>query len=483
MRISQQLDINKLHANFPIFFSLTTYEFSRLLEKMVFHNLPKDTVIISEGGLSMSIFIINKGTVKVTIKGVDDREILLATLEKGDFFGEISLLTERPRTATVTSLEETELLELGAGDFNSYIRKYPLMHRIISDYCNQRMRHTANMLDSMKINRRIFPRLAIPLVHKGKVETHILLKSNITLSANNIGHLSSEPNELTGILQDISIMGARLQINNMNFNPKGIEASSLPFRSNRLKFIGSNVQLKISLPYNLGTIDTKGSVVWLAKAIADIEHLSDIGIHFTDYGLIRNEQFKMLVIKTFNLKQLSVTNIYSNEKDRIKMRELIPFKMILTNSICPIYIRDNEIWIGILNPLFLLVENRWLTNNLKGFNVKYFLLSANNLISLQKAIYPELTRIYNSLQTEGILFYTTNISIPEHESQKIKGLYDHYIMAKMECNEELKDIYPEPFFEYIVQNTNRIKRITKSNIVRYTVIIEGNKTRLMAHIN
>ncbi len=71
--------------------------------------LPAKSVIFTEFELSNDFFIIKKGKVKIT-KLKHDREMLIAILDEGDIFGEMSILNDKPRNATATTDEETELM-------------------------------------------------------------------------------------------------------------------------------------------------------------------------------------------------------------------------------------------------------------------------------------------------------------------------------------------------------------------------------------
>ena len=61
------------------------------------------------------------GRIKVTILGDDGREVILSVLGRGDFFGEMALLDNEPRSATAIAVEDTELLSLHRNDFQSVL--------------------------------------------------------------------------------------------------------------------------------------------------------------------------------------------------------------------------------------------------------------------------------------------------------------------------------------------------------------------------
>ena len=81
-------------------------------------------IVVREGDVSRAMFVIQRGRVEVT-KLVGESEILLATLERGSFFGEMSLLDSQPRTATVRARGETRLLVIEPGSLLMKIRRDP----------------------------------------------------------------------------------------------------------------------------------------------------------------------------------------------------------------------------------------------------------------------------------------------------------------------------------------------------------------------
>lgn len=84
----------------------------------------RGAVIIREGDQSTEAYIITRGRVEVTKAGRAG-SVHLATLGPGEIFGEMALITERPRSATVTALEEVEAAVVDPEGFNQLIREQP----------------------------------------------------------------------------------------------------------------------------------------------------------------------------------------------------------------------------------------------------------------------------------------------------------------------------------------------------------------------
>jgi CRP-like cAMP-binding protein len=81
---------------------------------------PKDTMIFSECQLGTDMFIIQEGKVKIT-KVVDGNEVTLAVLKKGDIFGEMALLENKPRSASAIAHEDCRVMVVNSENFNQMV--------------------------------------------------------------------------------------------------------------------------------------------------------------------------------------------------------------------------------------------------------------------------------------------------------------------------------------------------------------------------
>ena len=87
---------------------------------------PKDTMIFSESQPGQELYIIQKGSVKIT-KIVNDNEILIAILKAGDIFGEMSLLENKPRSASAIAYEDAVLMAVNKVNFQRMVAQQPQM--------------------------------------------------------------------------------------------------------------------------------------------------------------------------------------------------------------------------------------------------------------------------------------------------------------------------------------------------------------------
>jgi CRP-like cAMP-binding protein len=90
-------------------------------------------VVVSEGEKSEGLFIVATGAVKVFVRSPTGRNVAVAELPEGQFFGEIASLSGRPRSATVTAAARTELLVLDGPALQALTTRHPRIGRVIED--------------------------------------------------------------------------------------------------------------------------------------------------------------------------------------------------------------------------------------------------------------------------------------------------------------------------------------------------------------
>ena len=98
--------------NVPIFSDLKDSDLNIISDKMISRAYEKGQMILLEESQGETFFIIVSGAVKVTRLSDDGREVILAILNEGEFFGEMSLLDGDSRSANVIALEDTKVFTL-----------------------------------------------------------------------------------------------------------------------------------------------------------------------------------------------------------------------------------------------------------------------------------------------------------------------------------------------------------------------------------
>lgn len=129
----------------PLFADLDQEEFNDFTNRMQFHTHPAGTVIVKEGDPGASVYVVTRGAVKVYTT-VDGKQVDLAQLQPSDFFGEIAFLTGKPRTATVETVEECDILEVPEDQLADLIRTKPRIREVMQKYYDQRVASTLQKL-------------------------------------------------------------------------------------------------------------------------------------------------------------------------------------------------------------------------------------------------------------------------------------------------------------------------------------------------
>ncbi|HYR26857.1 MAG TPA: cyclic nucleotide-binding domain-containing protein [Thermoanaerobaculia bacterium] len=134
----------------PLFEVLADEERSALVAEMEIETHDEGSVVITEGDPGTSMYLIASGQVKVYTRGTGGT-VYLANLGEGDFFGEVSVLTGKPRTATITASERTELLRLDKEKLDNALAKYPGIRKVLDEFYKKRAKHTVEaMIENLK---------------------------------------------------------------------------------------------------------------------------------------------------------------------------------------------------------------------------------------------------------------------------------------------------------------------------------------------
>jgi CRP/FNR family transcriptional regulator, cyclic AMP receptor protein len=103
--------------NVPIFSGLPPEDIRAISSCAVIRTFQKGAILISEGDRTDSLYVILSGRVKVYVGDDKGREVILNMLEPGDYFGELALLDDAPRSASVITLEPCRMSIISKPDF------------------------------------------------------------------------------------------------------------------------------------------------------------------------------------------------------------------------------------------------------------------------------------------------------------------------------------------------------------------------------
>ncbi len=138
-------------TRFKIFEDLTVSEASVIEKKMYRRFYKPGELIVKEDDAAIVIYFIIDGEAKVR-KNVDHRQVELATLKSGSFFGEISILGDQKRSATIISAKKTEVLCLFEPDFENILLNHPVIsEKVLSKFTQEMAERIIRM--KKEINR------------------------------------------------------------------------------------------------------------------------------------------------------------------------------------------------------------------------------------------------------------------------------------------------------------------------------------------
>ncbi|MDY7019721.1 MAG: cyclic nucleotide-binding domain-containing protein [Chloroflexota bacterium] len=135
----------------PLFSSISADDLSNLSRRLTRRRYRKGEIIFHKDDLGSTFHIINIGSVKLSIPSEKKEDVFLAYLGSGDFFGELALLDEHPRSATATAIEPTETLALERGDFLDFLKCYPDVAVCMLSVLAQRIRNLNSQLENIII--------------------------------------------------------------------------------------------------------------------------------------------------------------------------------------------------------------------------------------------------------------------------------------------------------------------------------------------
>ena len=133
----------------PLFSSVSVDELCGLSRQFTRRRYRKGEIIFHKGDVGSTFHIINTGGVKLSIPSDEGGDVFLTDLGPGDFFGELALLDERPRSATATAKDSTETLALERQDFLDFVKLHPDVAVSILAVLAQRIRNLNSQLKSV----------------------------------------------------------------------------------------------------------------------------------------------------------------------------------------------------------------------------------------------------------------------------------------------------------------------------------------------
>lgn len=134
-----------------IFSGLSDAELAALEESSIRRSYPKNTVIINENDVADSLYVIESGKVKVYCSDKNGKEFIMNTLGSGDYFGELALLDDDRRSASVRTMEKADFCIIYKQDFNQVLDQHPNIAKTLIRNITRRVRALTEKVKSLAL--------------------------------------------------------------------------------------------------------------------------------------------------------------------------------------------------------------------------------------------------------------------------------------------------------------------------------------------
>src|SRR5947209_2511437 len=138
---------SELLAAVALFSGVSPEILAELSERMRPRRLSRGQTLYFKGDPGDHLYVIETGEVKLVLTGADGQESILDVLRAGDYFGEMSLFDEQPRSADVVAVQPSQLLSLHRDDFRAMIERHPRIAFSVFRALTQRLRRTTDLLE------------------------------------------------------------------------------------------------------------------------------------------------------------------------------------------------------------------------------------------------------------------------------------------------------------------------------------------------
>jgi CRP/FNR family cyclic AMP-dependent transcriptional regulator len=147
-----QLKINpSVLKSVPLFAAFTDQQISTLLNYVQHRSYPRNVYVMQAGDETDSIYVVLAGKVKVVITDDQGREVILGFMGPQEFFGEMGILDDQPRSASVFTLEPCEMLRLSKAAFMTCLKENSEVAMLVIRNLVKRLRAADRKIESLAL--------------------------------------------------------------------------------------------------------------------------------------------------------------------------------------------------------------------------------------------------------------------------------------------------------------------------------------------
>lgn len=133
-------------AETPLFRDFSQEELLAVIRGLRLHTFEAGEIIVSAGEPGDSLYVLTTGSVRAYMRDKRGKHVQVREMSDGDFFGEMSIMTGNPRSATITASTYCELLELDKKTLNQISKTNPNVRVVLQEFYKKRARHSLEAL-------------------------------------------------------------------------------------------------------------------------------------------------------------------------------------------------------------------------------------------------------------------------------------------------------------------------------------------------
>ncbi|MCG8670041.1 MAG: Crp/Fnr family transcriptional regulator, partial [Pseudomonadales bacterium] len=192
--------------NIELFEKLTDEELSTLESLAVTRSYPKNTVLINEGDQANAMYFIDSGKVRVYVSDDQGKEFILNTMGEGEYFGELSLLDDEKRSASVITTEKAAFSIIYKEDFTGAIMQNPALALSLMKNLTGRVRQLTDNIKTLAL-QDVYGRIRKTLMSLAVDHDDIQVVEEKLTQQDIANRIGSSREMVARILKDLQIGG------------------------------------------------------------------------------------------------------------------------------------------------------------------------------------------------------------------------------------------------------------------------------------
>lgn len=172
----------------PLFANVDDRDLEQIAAASTVRTFAKNSIVVTEEDISNSLYVILKGEVKVYVSDEDGNLNIINRLSAGDYFGELSVIDEGPRSASIETVTRCRILILSRPYFLAYLESHPTVAIQLLQGMVQRLRNTTHHAKGLAL-MDVYGRIADVLLKSATEENGVLITPPLTQQeiANEVG--------------------------------------------------------------------------------------------------------------------------------------------------------------------------------------------------------------------------------------------------------------------------------------------------------